>query len=412
MGICYFCYVNPLHMSEYPIFVFTALVILGYGFFSRVAEKSIITAPMVFVLIGLAASFFTHDFSTPGTLVTPVKIITELTLIMVLFVDASTINLKELIRERRLPVRLLIIGLPVTMLLGFFAAVPLFPGMNAWMLALMAFILSPTDAALGQAVVTSRFVPEKIRQTINVESGLNDGIALPPILICIAALSVHDTHGSGFAYWSVFTLKQFIFGPLIGGLVGWLGGYFVDKASHRGWMNPTFQRLASVCLAILAFSLAEMVHGNGFIAAFFAGLLLGTTTPEIRERIHEFGEAESQALELFIFLLFGMILLPQAFPFWDLQAWTYALLSLTVIRMLPVALSLLGTRLSWGTIGFIGWFGPRGIASILYVLLVIIELGSTGYEKMISVIALTVMLSTFLHGITANPFSRLYREKA
>lgn len=398
-------------MTEYPIFIFTALIILGYGIFSKVAEKSIITAPMIFVLAGIIASSYPVNTFTGGNLAPFVKIIAELTLILVLFIDASTINLKELIRDRQLPVRLLLIGLPLTMLSGILLAIPLFPGMSIWILALMALILSPTDAALGQAVVTSRFVPEKIRQTINVESGLNDGIALPPILICIAALSVHETHGSGLSYWSLFTLKQFVFGPLIGGMVGWVGGIIVDRSSQRGWMNSTFQRLASICLAILAFSLAEMIHGNGYIAAYFAGLLLGTTTPEIRERIHEFGEAESQALELFIFLLFGMILVPLSYPYWDWRAWVYALLSLTVIRMVPVGLCLLGTRLSWGTIGFIGWFGPRGIASILYLLLVVIELGLAGFEKMISVIVLTVMLSIFLHGLTANPFSKLYSNK-
>jgi sodium/hydrogen antiporter len=396
-------------MSEYPIFVFTALLILGYGLFSKIAEKSIVTAPMVFVLVGIGSSYFTIDFLKDGVNAPVVKIIAELTLILVLFIDASTINLNELIRDRRLPMRLLLIGLPITMLFGLLTAIPLFPEMNIWIIALMALILSPTDAALGQAVVTSKFVPEKIRQTINVESGLNDGIALPPILICIAAIAVHDTHGTGFTYWSMFTLKQFIFGPLIGGGVGWLGGYLVDKASQREWMNSTFQRLTSICLAILAFALAEMVHGNGFIAAYFAGLLLGTTTPEIRERIHEFGEAESQALQLSIFLLLGMILVPFSYPYWDWHAWVYAILSLSVIRMIPVAISLLGTKLSWGTIGFIGWFGPRGIASILYLLLVVIELGTKGLDRMISVIVLTVILSIFLHGISANPLSKLYR---
>ena len=397
-------------MSEYPIFIFIAVLILGYGIFSRLAEKSIVTAPMVFVAVGIITRLFVSDdvqVSVNGPLV---KILAELTLILVLFIDASTINLKRLIRERSLPLRLLLIGLPITMISGALIAKPLFPEMGIWAIILMALILSPTDAALGQAVVTSKLVPERIRQTINVESGLNDGIALPPILICIAALSVHETHGSGFTYWSLFTLKQFIFGPLIGGLVGWLGGLLVDKASQREWMNSTFQRLASISLAILAFSLAEMVHGNGFIAAYFAGLLLGTTTPEIRERIHEFGEAESQALQLVIFLLFGFILVPLSYQFWDWRAWTYALLSLTVIRMVPVALSLIGTKLPLGTVGFIGWFGPRGIASILYLLLVAIELGRGGLEQMMAVIVLTVLLSIFLHGISANPLSKLYRE--
>lgn len=398
-------------MTEYPIIAFTALLILGYGIFSRLAERSVITAPMVFVMIGILVSFMPFELLNEGPKAPYVKVLAELTLILVLFVDASTLNLKRLIIERSLPIRLLGIGLPLTMVAGALFAIALFPGEKVWVLLLMALILSPTDAALGQAVVTSEGVPRNIRQTINVESGLNDGIALPPILICLAILSGATGDDHGTTYWVWFVTKQFIFGPLIGGLVGWIGGVIVDVSSKRNWMNHTFQQLASVCLAILAFSLAESVHGNGFIAAYFAGMMLGTRTEEIRERIREFGEAESQAMILFIFLLFGMLLIPFSYPYWDWRALLYAASSLTLIRMLPVALSLIGTGLSMPTTLFIGWFGPRGIASVLYLLMAIIQLGPEGYERMISVITLTVMLSIFLHGITAVPFSRLLTKK-
>jgi len=397
-------------MNDYPVIIFTAIMILGYGIFSKLSEKSIISAPMVFVTVGILISFIVGESWKEGINASVVEPIAQITLILVLFNDASTLDLKKLLRDRRLPMRLLFIGLPITMVLGILLAIPLFPGIDIWPLAMMAIILSPTDAALGLAVVTSDIVPLRIRQTINVESGLNDGIAFPPLLICIAVLSGESTGDSGFSHWGIFILKQFIYGPAIGGLVGWLGGYLVDIASKRGWMNHTFQRLASIAIAFLAFSLAEMVHGNGFIAAFFAGMLLGTQTEEIRERLHEFGEAESQALILFIFLLLGMILVPFSFPYWDAPTVIYAILSLTIIRMLPVAISLLGTGLSWGTIGFIGWFGPRGIASVLYLLMVFIDLGREGYEKIYAVITLTVLLSIFLHGITAIPLSKLYKK--
>jgi NhaP-type Na+/H+ or K+/H+ antiporter len=340
-----------------------------------------------------------------------VKILAELTLILVLFVDASTLDLQKLRRERALPIRLLGIGLPLTMILGTLVAFVLFPDEPYWSLLLMALILSPTDAALGQAVVTSNLVPLKIRQTINVESGLNDGIALPPILLCFAFISGKASGESGTAmYWLLFVMKQFVFGPALGGLVGWLGGLLVERASKRGWMNHTFQQLTSVSLAILAYSLAESVHGNGFIAAFCAGMMLGTRTPEIRDRMREFGEAESHAMVLFIFLLFGIILVPLAFPLWDWQSVVYALLSLTFIRMVPVALSLIGSGLTNTSIWFIGWFGPRGIASVLYLLMLILHLGIEGYEKIISVITLTVLFSIVLHGITAVPFSKLFKD--
>lgn len=399
-------------MAEYPVIVFTALLILGYGIFSKLAEKSIVSAPMVFVTIGIIISFFAGEEWMEGINARFVEPIAQITLILVLFLDASTLDLKALMKDRRLPMRLLFIGLPITMLLGILIAIPLFPGIELWPLVMMAIILSPTDAALGLAVVTSEIVPLRIRQTINVESGLNDGIAFPPLLICIAVLAGSSTGESGFSYWGVFILKQFVYGPLIGGLVGWIGGYLVETSSNRGWMNQTFQRLASIAIAFLAYSLAEQVHGNGFIAAFFAGMLLGTRTESIRERIHEFGEAESQALILFIFLLLGMIMVPMSYPYWDAPVFIYALLSLTLIRMVPVALSLLGTKLSWGTIGFIGWFGPRGIASVLYLIMAVIALGRNGYEKILSVITLTVLLSIFLHGISAIPLSKLYKNQA
>jgi sodium/hydrogen antiporter len=302
--------------------------------------------------------------------------------------------------------------LPLTMLLGIVLAAPFFYSMGLWTIALLALILSPTDAALGMPVVTSPIVPQKIREAINVESGLNDGIALPPILACIAALSVGSAERAGVHFWIWFVVKQLLFGPLVGALVGWLGGRIVERAAKRDWMNPTFQRLASCSLAVLSYALAEEVHGNGFIAAFFGGLMLGVRTPEVRERIHEFGEAEGQQLALFVFLIFGLAAVPLAAKHWDLNAWAYAILSLTVIRMLPVALSLRGTGLTKFSIAFIGWFGPRGIASVLYLLIVVNELGLKGYERVLSVIVLTVLLSVFLHGITAVPLSRLYAHRA
>ena len=395
-------------MIDHPIILFTAILILTYGAFSKLSEKSIITAPMVFVTVGLLTSFFSFDLLNEGVKATPVKLLAEITLMLLLFVDATNLNLPRLIKERKLPIRLLGIGLPITMIAGALIAMPLFPEEERWVLILMALIVAPTDAALGLAVVTSDRVPEKIRQTINVESGLNDGIALPPILICIAVLSNKPGEAVNTMYWMGFVLKQFIYGPLIGGIVGWLGGKLVELSSRRGWMNHTFQQLASISLAILSYSLAEMVHGNGFMAAYFAGMLLGTQTEAIRERIRHFGEAESQAMVLFIFLLFGMILVPISYPWWNWRALVYALLSLTVIRIIPVVISLYGTELTKPTKWFIGWFGPRGIASVLYLLMVVIQLGKEGYERMISVITLTVLLSIFLHGITAVPFSKLF----
>lgn len=397
-------------MTEHPIFVFVAILILGFGLFSKLTEKWIITAPMVFVSVGLIVSFFNAEILSEGLNAHYVKVLAELTLMLVLFIDASTINREKLKKYRKLPIRLLGIGLPITMVIGALFAFLLFPEEKNLVLIVMAFILSPTDAALGQAVVTSKLVPEKVRQTINIESGLNDGIALPPILVCFAILSGDAGEGMDISYWLGFVMKQFIFGPVVGGLVGWLGGLLVERSSVKGWMSHTYQMLASLAIAILAFSLAESLHGNGFIAAYFAGLMLGTRTEAIRERIREFGEAESQIMILLIFLLVGMILVPISYQFWDWKSLVYAILSLTVIRMLPVALSLIKSGLSKKEIWFMGWFGPRGIASVLYMLMMTLALGTEGYERAISVITLTVLLSIFLHGISAVPLSRIFSD--
>ena len=187
--------------------------------------------------------------------------------------------------QRGIPSRLLGIGLPLTMVLGFLIAAVLVNDQNLWLAALVALILSPTDAALGQAVVTSDRLPERLRQAINVESGLNDGIALAPIMMCIAALSGEQRRRESSGSWPLFVVRQLVLGPVAGILVGWCGGKLVEVASQRGWMQPTFQRLVAGSLAVIAFTAAEQFHGNGFIAAYCAGLFLGTQTHKVRERI-------------------------------------------------------------------------------------------------------------------------------
>jgi len=397
-------------MLDHPVFLISLGLLLAFGLISKWSERSVITAPMVFVLAGIILSFFVPDEIKSNVEAPWVKLVAELTLILVLFVDSSTIDLEQLLKQRRLPTRLLLVGLPLTMVSGFLIAIPMFPAEDIWLLALMALVLSPTDAALGLAVVTSERVPLTVRQTINVESGLNDGFALPPFLICLAVLSDSEHAGAGLSYWSLFTMKQFVYGPIIGGAIGWVGGYLVERASKIGWMNTTFQRLASLSIAVLAYAAAESVHGNGFIAAFFSGMLLGTKSHKLRETIHGFGESLSQILVLFIFVVTGLLIIPIAYKYWDLTSWIYAMLSLTIIRMVPVAISLIGTGLDRKTVNFIGWFGPRGIASILYLLMAVIQLKLEGHERVFSVIALTVLLSIFLHGMTAVPLSRMFKS--
>lgn len=395
-----------------PIVFLAGLLIFLFGLFSALFDRSPITAPMVFVAIGILAGPLGFGWFEAEIDSEVVQVIAEVTLVLILFTDASTIDLGALRTEYKIPLRLLGIGLPLTMIAGFALAIPMFAGINWWLLAIMAFILSPTDAALGQAVVNSEKVPGKVRDSIGVESGLNDGIALPPIMACMAAVTAAAGTQIDAAYWGLFAAKQIAFGPVAGAAVGLVGGWLIERAVARGWMDVVFQRLGSVSLALISYALAETLGGNGFIAAFFGGLMLGTRTKAVRERIQNFGEAEGQQLSLFVFLIFGMVLVPVARDHWDGAALLYALLSLTVIRMIPVALCLIGTGMDRATVGFIGWFGPRGIASVLYLLIFVGEIGTKGHERILSVIVLAVLLSVFIHGLSAVPLSGLYGRHA
>ncbi|MCP4989495.1 MAG: sodium:proton antiporter [Colwellia sp.] len=398
-------------MLDHQLIVLAAIIILLFGLFSKVAEHSFITAPMVFVCVGLligpiGLSWLHIDIDNEA-----IQLLAELTLIIILFVDASFIKLTNIIdRLKGLPARLLLIGLPLTMLLGTATAIILFPSTDLWLLIVLALILSPTDAALGQAVVKSENVPNNIRDSISAESGLNDGISLPPIFVCLAIISSGLGHISPEDHWLIFLLMQLTLGPLIGGAIGYIGGKLIEFAHQRDWMDTVFQRLTCLSIAILAYVCAELFEGNGFIAAFCAGLFLGVKDLKVRARIQEFGETEGQMLTLFVFVILGLIIIPIFSPIWDVNALIYAVLSLTVVRIIPVFICLIGTGLPTYSKFFIAWFGPRGIASILYLLIALEQIGKTGHEYILSIIVLTVLLSIFAHGMTAVSMSNRFSK--
>lgn len=326
---------------------------------------------------------------------------------LVLFTDASRINLSLLRREHNLPIRLLVLGLPLTILFGTVVGAVLLDNLTFWEAAVLAVILTPTDAALGQAVVSSPLVPVRIRQALNVESGLNDGLVLPILLIALAvAGAAEQTQTVG--HWVLFAAMQVTLGPLIGVGVGYVGGKLVERGSRTGWMNRSFQDLAALGLSLLAFAAAELVGGNGFIAAFCAGLTLGNTSRSICACLYEFAEAEGQLLTLLLFMVFGAVMVPTALDHLGWRVILYVFMSLTVVRMVPVAISLLGARLRRDTVLFLGWFGPRGIASILFGLLVLERSDLPGREEILVIVMTAVLLSVFAHGITAFPAANWY----
>ena len=388
------------------------LLILGvvtflFALVSSRFDNSLITPPMVFTGAGVLIALLLPNFIEEEFAKESLELVAELTLVTVLFIDASRINLPLLFREHKIPVRLLGTSLPLTVLLGAVVAGFMFGDFSIWEAALLAAILAPTDAALGQAVVSSPIVPVRIRQSLNVESGLNDGIVLPLVML-FAALASVSAEGAEQSNWLVYWLMQVTLGPLVGVVVGFGGGYLLRASTRCNLINENFLRLSGVAVALVAWAGAIQVGGNGFIAAFVAGMAISGFANSIGEPLRDFGEAEGQLFGLATFLLFGMIALVPAIETADASCYIYAALSLTVIRMIPTALSLIGLKLKASTVMFLAWFGPRGLASLLFALLVIGEFNLPHGERILTISVLTVMFSMVAHGISAVPGARLY----
>jgi sodium/hydrogen antiporter len=387
-----------------------AVVVFAFGLLSRRLEGTVLTAPIVFVVAGFVlgpAGLGLVEFKLDDH---TVLLVSEIALAIVLFTDAAGINLSVLRRNERLPLRLLGVGMPLTIAFGTALAALLLTDLTFWEAAIVGTVLAPTDAALGQAVVSNPRVPVRIRQALNVEAGLNDGLSVPFLALFLTLAEAEGEHLSAYI-WIRFALEQVGFGILVGIGVGLVGGWLVRWASQRGWMTDSFQRLALLTLAIIAWALADQIGGNGFIAAFVGGLVVGPTVERVGERVIRFTEAEGQLLNLSVFFIFGVLVLGAVQPLsWEVAL--YALLSLTLIRMLPVALSLYGTYLRGVSVVFAGWFGPRGLASIVLGLIVVEEAPLLpGRDEIEAVVALTVLLSVLLHGITAAPLSAVYARR-
>jgi NhaP-type Na+/H+ or K+/H+ antiporter len=387
-----------------------AVVVFAFGLVSRRLEGTIFTAPLAFVAAGVVlgpAGLHLAEFALDEH---TVLLLGEIALAVVLFTDAAQTNLRALRQNEALPLRLLGIGMPLTIALGAGVAALLLTDLTFWEAAILGTVLAPTDAALGQPVVSNPRVPGRVRQALNVEAGLNDGLSVPFLALFLTLAEAEEEHVSANA-WIRFVVEQIGFGVLVGIGIGLAGGWLVSRASRRGWIDESFQRLALLALAIIAWALADTIGGNGFIAAFVGGLVVGPTVERVGEHLIRFTEAEGQLLNLSVFFIFGVLIagLVESLS-WKMVL--YALLSLTVIRMLPVALSLLGTRLRGVTVLFAGWFGPRGLASVVLGLVVVEEAPLLpGRPEIEAVVTLTVLLSVLLHGLTAAPLSAAYARR-
>jgi sodium/hydrogen antiporter len=389
----------------YSTLALVGLFIVLYAAISRRVDKNIVTGPMIFVAVGLVVGVLAlvqQDVTTPF-----INVLAHVTLALVIFSDATRINVRNLRLDEDLPARLLLIGLPLTMMLGTGFALLIFTELSLWEAAVLAVILSPTDAALAQTVINSEKVPERVRQSINVESGLNDGLALPFLLLFI---SLAGTAGGEQTNWLAFFAGQLVLGPLTGVLVGYGTGKVLEWSVKTDSSDEDFRRVALLGVVGLAYGGAELVSGNGFVAVFVAGLILGATAPDISKPFGRFVEAEGAFLTLLTFLFFGAVILPDVIRDFDPRMLLYAGLSLTVVRLIPVGIALWRSGLLTPTIGYIGWFGPRGIASILYLLLLLEEgdLGLRTESILYNTAALTIGISVFIHGLSAEPLSTLY----
>jgi NhaP-type Na+/H+ or K+/H+ antiporter len=388
------------------IVIFIALILL-YSMVSRRLERTNLTAPIVFTGAGMLALLVLPSLrEQQGNLEVFMKV-AEIGLVLLLFNDASRIDRQVLKSMRYLPVRLLSVGMLLTILLGALGALVVFRQISVLEAGILAAILAPTDAGLGQIIVNSPRVPMKIRQALNVEAGLNDGLSVPFLLFFMALAGSN----AGGASLPRFIVEQLGYGVLVGVGIGLVGGVLLSLAHRKNWMGESWQPLGVVTLPLLCAMASEAVGASMFIAAFAAGLTVQVGFKEAGKHGGEFTEGWGQLLNLSVFFLFGL-LVARAWPQFNGMHLLYAGLSLTVVRMLPVAIALWGTRLSSATVLFMGWFGPRGLASIVLGLVYIEHaMHQEGLSTIRLAVMATVFVSIFAHGLSAAPGMKLYARR-
>ena len=395
----------------YELLALLALFVLVYSIFAGIVERSWISGPILFTLFGLLVGPFALDLLTLETDRELIKAMAELTLAMVLFTDAAGAHIGVLEKSSGIPARLLLLGLPLTIAVGFGVGVLLLGDLSFFAIALLAILLAPTDAALGKAVVTNPVVPDRIRQGLNVESGLNDGICVP-ILLVFLTLGLGQVGETGAGQLGMkLLISQIGIGLLVGGVTTFFAFRLIELSRRRKWLTVTWIQIPVIALALGCFSLAQLLGGSGFIAAFSGGLVFGVLDARVSRKVKDqlllASEGIGDTLALITWVIFGSAVVGQVYGNFSWTALAYAVLSLTVIRMLPVFFCLAGSGVDTEGKLFIGWFGPRGLASIVFAVIVI-ESDLPGNEMLGLVTATTILLSILLHGITANPWARAY----
>jgi len=390
-----------------------ALIIVIYAGLSVWLNRWSITMPMVFV----AAGFLLGPGGTGLLPLSPhlegLKELTEITLALLLFADASTLHLRHVRGDAALPARLLLLALPLIIISGALLALGLLPAEGLAFAALLGTIVAPTDAALGLPIFTNPQVPVRIRRALNVESGLNDGIVAPFVTLFVAFAIATESHGRD-GHWLMTALSEIGLAVIVGTVVGVAGGWLLLQAVRRGWTAATSKQIAILGLALVAYVGSVAIHGNGFIAAFVGGIVFGAVTRNRLAEPTEFTENTATFLSVLVWGVFGAVLVTEALRFTtDWRPFVYAVLSLTVVRMAPVALAMTGARLRPDTIALMGWFGPRGLASVVFTLLAFLQFEEAGrpVDTLMTVAVWTILLSVVAHGLSANPLAAWYARR-
>ncbi len=383
-----------------------AFLLLVFAAVSGRLERSLVTVAIFFTSAGLLAGpvLGLLDLELGSE---PVKLLAEATLTLVLFADASRVNLPALRREVGVPVRLLGVGLPLTIVAGTLAGVAVLPGMSLSEALVLGVMLACTDAALGQAVVTDRRIPSRIRQGLNVESGLNDGLCVPLFFIAIAIAEAEEGALSGGGALEL-VVEEIGYGSVGGIVAGVLGAAAVSAAQRRGLAEPHWLQILTAATAVLAAGIAVGLGGSIFIAAFVGGLVFGGVRRRAEGEVGYLVDQGGELLNAVTFLVFGAVILGPRLDDLTWELVLYAALSLTVVRMLPVALSVLGTGARPPTVAFLGWFGPRGLASIVFAVILFEESNLPHQNTILLAVMTTVALSIYVHGLSAQPLTTRY----
>jgi NhaP-type Na+/H+ or K+/H+ antiporter len=383
---------------------------LVYSAVAGALERTWISGAIVFTAFGLLVGPMGLGLLTWDTDRETMRSLAEVTLALVLFTDAAGADMSVLKKARGLPVRLLLIGLPLTILLGFGVGVLLVDSLSLFAIAVLATMLAPTDAALGKAVVSNAAVPDDIRQGLNVESGLNDGICVP-VLFVFLALALDKAGDAGPWTLAVKLVAEEIgIGLAVGIGLTFVAAKLLKFARQRNWLTHTWIQVPVVALALACFAVAQTLGGSGFIAAFSGGLLFGILAKDLREEFLLAAEGTGDTLALVTWVVFGSAVVGQAVGNFSWLILLYALLSLTLIRMLPVFLALAGSGIDTEGKLFVGWFGPRGLASIVFAVIVV-NSGLPDSGPLAMTVVCTIVLSIIGHGITANPWAKAYGER-